>query len=695
MLCRGGIVTEVAQTHTELEALQARVKEQVQACELTEAILVDDQLEIDLTHAQWIRAVGQMRNDDSESYGKLHRFIGERGTGNVEEWPDDEIRPQAIGIINASKSAAAIATLKEIRFKEQALANLVTLLREVGIEPICRTRVTDEEPPRTGRLYFLDYRMQGNDQTAGLDASRLLRELVKREGDNPPSAVLMSRGVNNHPTQPEWEKVARDAGYYRFNFRYLDKGKVETGKMAFLFFLHELLESYPIGKKYYAQLQALRTAAKSAADAALAEIRQLSPAEFSIYASKFLGDESGRKASRHVLNLFLGLLDAEVKNNETLEASFRAFAEMLMKTPMLATKDKDTHKLHELHTRLLYDQSKWVLAGPIVFGDMYRKATEPDVYYLVITPECDLDPRFKDGVWLPKTDQILLIRGSLTNQPTEKHPENYVGMPFVSEKETRYIRWQLREAVFVPSQALVPKTPAPSEQDSTGYVKWGRLRNAEAEQVQQEYASDLVEVGIDDISGLTQSRLIEFWHVQGGQPDRKLEDLVIVETANLKDDKNPYWAFGEGCELVLCPDTPGAVFFSFSDLVKLRKPTPRKDFVDECKKKGLQFIETESEPSRFVRSKSSFKGGKEGWKPKSPVASQPPSGDQLPPDGIPSGDAKPSDRQPVTSAPPPEEPQPQPRAGGHQSSTPLGERASPPSKIDITEIDKREPPELK
>jgi hypothetical protein len=294
---------------------------------------------------------------------------------------------------------------------------------------------------------------------------------------------------------------------------------------------------------------------------------------------------------------------------------------------MLATKDKDTHKLHELHTRLLYDRSKWVQTGPVVFGDMYRKPSEPDVYYLVITPECDLDPRNKSGVWLPKADQILLIRGTPTNQPTDKHPENYVGMPFVSEKEARWIRWRLRQALFVPSHELVPKVPAPAEPDPNGYFKWGRLRHVEAENVQQEYASDLVEVGLDDISGLTQTRVIEFWHVQSGQPERRLDDIIIVESTNLKDDKSPYWAFGEGCELVLCPDTPGAIFFPFADLVKLRSPTARKDFLDECKKKNLQYIETDGEPPRFVRSKSSFKGGKDGWQP-TPAAAQSPSGDQ-------------------------------------------------------------------
>ena len=118
------------------------------------------------------------------------------------------------------------------------------------------------------------------------------------------------------------------------NFRYLGKEKLDGSDVPFLFFLHELLNSLPLGKEYYTQLKNLKDAADAAATAALAKIRQLSPIEFSIFAGKHLGDGSGRRAARHVLELFLGLLDSAVKDSEPLEASFRAFASMLKTSPM-------------------------------------------------------------------------------------------------------------------------------------------------------------------------------------------------------------------------------------------------------------------------------------------------------------------------------------------------------------------------
>jgi hypothetical protein len=676
-------VTTVAQNHSELDALLLRVKEQIKACELTEAILVDDKLVTELTDTQWIQAVTKLRAEDIATFDKLKKLYQDAGSQNIEELPAEAIWDTAVDLVAASTSAATVIIIKEKRYKEAALNNLVALLQDVGLAATCHTSVTADHPPRTGKLYFLDYRMQGNDQTAGLDASRLLRDLVKREGDTPPSAVLMSRGVNDHPTQPEWEQVARNAGYYRFNFRYLDKAKVETGKMAFLFFLHELLESYPIGKEYYAQLQRLKDAAQAAANAAFSDIRQLNPSEFGIYAGMFLSDDTGRKASRHLLELFLGLLDAAVKDNEALEASFRAFAKMLALKPMLAMKDKDTHALHQLHTRLLYDRSKWVMTSPVIFGDMYRKESEPNVFYLVITPECDLELRFKNDVWLPKANEILLLRGRLTEQPTEKHPEDYVGMPFVSENKSQWIRWQLREALFVAAKALVPSTP-PAGSDPNGYLKWGRLRHTEAEMVQQEYASDLVAVGIDDISGMTQPLRIEFWHAQG-QDHQQLDSLVIVQTVNLKDEKNHFWAFGEDCELLLCPEEAGDQFFPFMELVELRKPIPKKTFLEKCKKRHLQFIESEGEPLMFVRSRQNLQ---KGWKPKRPAKEQPPSSDQPPPDGSLPMDAPPSDMEQVTSAQPPANVQQEPRGKGQEGQE-GGEQRSKwveKSKVKFTDL---------
>ncbi len=629
-----------AQPDPELDALLQKVRAQVRDCQLTEAILVDDKLDTDLTEPRWIEAVGRLRTDDKAAYENLRQLIGRSGTGNVEELPPDDILDDAVKLVHDSTCLAAKTILTQVRFGERALESLISILQDVGLRAICRTRVTKNDPPRDGKLYFLDYRMQGNDATAGLDACELLIDLVNRPGEAPPpAAVLMSRGQNQHPTQADWEKVARHAGYYRFNFRYLDKEKLQSGKMPFLFFLHEMFAALPLGTNYYGQLKKLKQAADTAAGAALAKIRQLSPAEFSIFAGKHLGDGSGRKATRHVLDLFIGLLESEVKDNKDLEESFRGFADMLRSTPMLATTDTDSQTLHQLHNQLLYDRSRWVRSGPVEFGDIYHRAIERGVYYLVLTPECDLELRYRrdSDTWAPKAEDILLLRGEVKDKPPDKNREDVIGKPFASGDSPRWIWWMLRKRVIVPSRELVVESPDqvagwPQLDEDTGltvygshegrYLKWGRLRLVDAEEIQQKFVSDLAAVGTDEVSGKINLIPVNVWHSQPGQPDKRLGDLIIVEVPNPKDDDSPYWAFGEGCEPLFCPESPADVILPLSELLELRRLQPKKLFLDKCRKKKLYPVERE--PFCLVRSQKSVPAN---WKPPTPV---PPAPDVAP-----------------------------------------------------------------
>lgn len=667
----------------DLEALLTRVKEQVEDCELKEVILVDDKLVVELTHVQWIRAVTKLQTEDAATYAKLQTLYQIEGIDNVEELPSEEIWDSAQALVKGSASEEVTSIINEEHFKEPALDNLVSLLREIGLKPVCHTGVSDAVPIRTGKLYFLDYRMEDNDATAGLHASSLLKELVDKPGQTPPSAVLMSRGVHDHPTQPEWEKVARDAGYYRFNFRYLDKVKVEKGKMAFLFFIHELLISYPVGQKYYAQLKGLQKAAQDASTNALAEIRALSPAEFRLFAGKYLGDDSGRKASRHILELFLGLLDAQVKENASLESSFRGFGTILATNPVLATTDPDIHTLHRLHFRLMYDRSPWARFGPVEFGDIFYRFGERDAYYLVITPECDLDPRNDDGEWAPKAEKIMLLKGKVKERPPLKEDGDVVGVLFVSDGAPRWIWWGLRDHMLVPAGNLVQKrqeqvTGWPSLIGDTGlpvfgshderFLKWGRLRKTEAEHVQQEYVGDIASVGLDDMSGKIEMFSAELWHRQDKQPDRFLGTVTIVETVNQKDKDSPFWAIAAGCEPLLCADGPADVMLPFETVIEMRRPMSKKDFLANCTQKKLHYREAKGGPRRFVWSLKSVPGD---WTPKPALDTG-----QVPAASPQSEDKPYADGQPDQSEPP---------AAGRPPATPPGDESKIASVIDLAD----------
>jgi hypothetical protein len=616
---------QTEQPNVDVNELLEMVRAQVRRCELTEAIVVDDQLIREMTPTRWVEIVGHLRDEDPNAVDRVREVMEQMGTGDIEDILDEDDFPAAVKVVRESKSTKAIALLEPLPYREAALDRLIALLTEVGLKPVCRTRITPDDPSRTGKLYFLDYRMEGVDETAGMHASHLLAELVRRPGEStPPAAVLMSRGQNQKPTQADWEKVASDAGYYRFNFRYMGKEKLDLGKMPFLFFLHELFAALPLGTKYYGQLRGLRNAAASAADAALSQIRQLSPTEFTVFAGKHLGDDTGRKSSRHILELFLGLLDAEVKDNAELEASFRGFAEMLRSSQMLAMTDTDIHTLNQLHNRLLYDRTRWVLSGPVEFGDIYHKLSEQSVYYLVLTPECDLELRNKDNTWAPKADEVLLLRGDVKEKEPDKKQENIVAKPFVSDRSPTWIWWHLRKLFIVPvrdlmteesGRANLPQPASAGEASQTQvsgerYLKWGRLRQVDAEQIQQEFVSDLASVGTEEVSGKITLLDVEVWQ---RQPEMRLGDVVIIETSNPKDDKSPYWAFGEGGEELMCPDIAANVILPLALVMELRRPVPKNNFLDKCRSKRL--FPADGPPFRLVRSSERVP---KDWTPKPP-----------------------------------------------------------------------------
>ena len=137
--------------------------------------------------------------------------------------------------------------------------------------------------------------------------------------------------------------------------------------------------------------------------------------------------------------------------------------------------------------------------------------------------------------------------------------------------------------------------------------------------------------------------VVELWHRQENRPDRYVGNLTIVETVNQKDEDSPYWAFGEGCEPLLCSDAPADAILTFETIIQMRKPLPKTKFLDTCTKNKLHYREIKDEPRRLVRSIRSFPGD---WKPKLP------SGKRIPPDAGPTEGPPPSSEPPAPEAPP-------------------------------------------
>src|SRR5258706_9976805 len=180
--------------------------------------------------------------------------------------------------------------------------------------------------------------------------------------------------------------------------------------------MNDLLDSLPLGRDYFSRVRSLRQAAQATVAKVAADTCGLVPADFQIFANAIggSGDEQRATMADHLISLFTGLLAAELRSDSETQDSLRNFFDMLMAKPGMAPGDVGSHTLHRLHARLLYDCSEWVTSTSMGVGDIYRCRGDERSYYIVITPECDLEPRYEDGVCIgPKVAFVVLLREEL------------------------------------------------------------------------------------------------------------------------------------------------------------------------------------------------------------------------------------------------------------------------------------------
>jgi len=551
------------------------VKAKVDALKITRAIILDDAIEPEITQGNWTAFVDLIQNSDASLWQTVQSIVGDSG-GDIEVLPDDQSLDKIQRLVDASGNAEAIKLI--IPTADASLTSLMDYLKEVNIEVSSYAKL-DESVPKTEKLYFLDYRLRPEQpQTAGEDASRLLADIVKDlpEGAEPPAAMLMSRSINDRPTEHEWERVVRDGGgFVRSNFRYLEKGTLSS-REKFLFLLYDLLLSVPLGRAYFDHVRALRGSAKSTVDRVAAEICGLLPSDFAPFASRLFGNDQQAKAGDHLLGLFSGLLANELRNDTTVRDNIQKFFQMLVQEKMPAPNEVRSHSLHRLHAKLLYDQSDYILKSPIGFGDIYQLRGKSG-FYIIITPECDVEPRSENGVCGPKVERILLIHGELKDQKPPKDVGNIEATPLMLKEgsdEIKWIHWNLQNARILPWRRL--------QHQSGRWKKWARLRVQEAEKIQLRYAADVLAVGTDDVSSHLRSRAARLYKYLGTKSDFKVIcDLEIMEIENPEQKDNPAWALSASSAHILC----GAEeHIMNADLVTaLRCYMPKKEFSEQLK----------------------------------------------------------------------------------------------------------------
>jgi hypothetical protein len=361
---------------------------------------------------------------------------------------------------------------------------------------------------------------------------------------------LMSRTSEDRRASDELELVAREGGgFVRSNVRYLEKTLLD-GSDHLMFVLHDLLKSLPLGREYFAQVRSLRTATKAAVERVAAETCGLLPADFNPFLLLLTGgsDLLSARAANHIVGMFSGLLAAELRNDPDVNNSVNGLISVLKTSVMTAPAGLESHTLHRIHSKLLYDRSKWALGSPPSFGDIYRRRGDETGYYLLVSPECDLEFREgADGSLAPKIEKLLFVRGMIKDERPIKKDARFVVTALaedVAGGHRKWFYWDLRAPTVMPYRQIGPNRLL--------HAKWGRLRREEAEDIQMRVATDLLAVGTDEVSGTVREKRGKVVLRAANDTEQVVGDVLVMEIEPPGKDGDRQWALGLGTEQLLC-----------------------------------------------------------------------------------------------------------------------------------------------
>lgn len=546
-----------------------RVRESLKQRGVTRALVVDDSLEgrgiEELTLTNWLNVLEILRDEDPETVDKVRDCFNRAGFDELEVEIPETVVNETKGLVDQSSSVRAKGLMSSKRQGELEVERLISYLERLGLE-VCIFS-TPADAPKDVPLVFLDFQLKETNETAGKTATHFLEQLMEGVGPDapPPALMLMSR---NSPERERWEQVAEQASYLRFCFRYRDKDVLTATEDAFMFHLEELLESWPLGEAYYKHLHELGPRIAKVAKAVVQELMGLTPADFSSFARLRLQDADGTKCASHLRYLFSRLLEMELGSSLEVTESLVAFGKTLVEMPVRQS-DYESIALHDLQGRILYDRSEVVKKEPISFGDIYTsQQDEQALYFLVINPECDLEFR-KDGN--PKAENILFLEAKCMN--CRQLGDSLECTPLMRDSPgdpCRWLIWNLRRPVTVPYGKL-----------SAEFRKWGRLSHDHANLLRQRFASDLLEVGTEDIMEGAWTRNVEVFGGDSGSQLKKpvtLAELLIHDSHQLALGPDAYQLFAEPNPLL-----------SIEEVRKLQSPRPVTDFLNLFKDRKLYF----------------------------------------------------------------------------------------------------------
>ncbi|PZU12824.1 MAG: hypothetical protein DI591_13680, partial [Citromicrobium sp.] len=340
-------------------------------------------------------------------------------------------------------------------------------------------------------LIFLDYYLGDKGIPSIVKSRNRIQEVTALySADDRPIVVLMSSDLNNEKTARKFRDEAELLGC---QFKFIPKQKFRDAKLELVSSLADLVSFLPQTRKVGQFVEAWTTALEAAKNDFVTGIRQLDLYDYFMIRDK-LGQNASGRFGDHVSSLFDGYLRRLVEDRAELRLATASLNKVTFddRPPApfipseIVTRIADAMAFQSIDA----DQEK---DSPLELGDVFiqeRGRGGELRAAAVISQACDLEQN--------KTENLLLIRGTVTRRDGKKMSRNQSNQPIL---RTDLFRWDSKDFIIdwdASDLMTAPVLGIARWSDDNNFKRVARLRPMQALALQQLFANHLTRVGLPE-----------------------------------------------------------------------------------------------------------------------------------------------------------------------------------------------------
>lgn len=478
------------------------------------------------------------------------------------------------------------------------LAYLSMFLEELDVDVTYSDGQPDEKDLEKAKLIFLDYQIPpGVDGQVAINVLKSCMKLAEPcLGGVPPFIVLMSKALTKEDVA-KWEGVSNKSGYFRFNYTFLEKAVIADNHVAFIVRVFDLLGRFSLSTAYYKQIKKVIERSCVASKKSAHKLFGISPTDIEVFRPVLKKD--GAPLSKVLLSLYGSLLLREILSDDDTQATFASLDESVLKCDPRCCSGPMGNRLDRMLSEVLNDE-KSVEKNSINFGDVFAFTADEDLFEMVISQECDLQPRSDGGI---KIEKVLMVIGKKTITRESTSAGNIVYLPYwpKGKHKTIWIAWDTNQLKIRKLSSL----------QTNRKKRLFRMRFGEADDIQHRVASQLTRVALP----LKPHRLevVEcMLQLKDEEPLAKKFSFTLVR-GHKSVDKCTQIAFGPDLDMIWACSKK--LKFSFDEVDRFRTLCDVSSFISMLASKNL-FVLGDDFPEILYQSKTNrIPEGKNKWKP--------------------------------------------------------------------------------